>query len=399
MVLKTQGSSSLKDNIITVFGLNTFQCLEPVSLCISEGCKVEGYLSKPGYGCGRNTGDRQYFYVNGRPVDMPKVSKLVNELYKCSNSKQYPVAIMNFLIPTTSYDVNVAPDKRKVFFSDEGTLVVSLREAIEKMYSPNQCKFSVNGIKEDNKEEDDADPDVYNEDDDHHPASKSLSPQGGGLSDCRMELLADDNSLKMPQLQSQVLCEETEVVSQDKISPSKDLTVNSRLGRICESLSAYQYKKSESLFKSSAITHQRSSTCAQKKDMPSNSKLVQSSLSNFVTMNKRKHENSSNVLSEVPVLRNEAPYCQVTKTSLGTHVLISESKSCKISMDDLNKTNSEKLLKHYKQSSLSSRVEAHHLDECEVNNGESDQVSLISVKYQLFSLQFEVHKLLSIFIC
>jgi DNA mismatch repair protein PMS2 len=44
---------------------------------------------------------------------MPKVSKLVNELYRSSNAKQYPVAILDFCLPTTSYDVNVAPDKRK----------------------------------------------------------------------------------------------------------------------------------------------------------------------------------------------------------------------------------------------------------------------------------------------
>lgn len=79
VVLKTQGSSSLKDNIITVFGMNIYNCLEPVAICKSDSCKVEGFLSKPGQGSGRNLGDRQYFFVNDRPVDLPKVSKLVNE--------------------------------------------------------------------------------------------------------------------------------------------------------------------------------------------------------------------------------------------------------------------------------------------------------------------------------
>ncbi|XWS46674.1 hypothetical protein CRYUN_Cryun14cG0088000 [Craigia yunnanensis] len=100
VVLKTQGSGSLKDNIIQVFGMNSFSCLEPVSICISDGCKVEGFLSKSGQGSGRNLGDRQYFFVNGRPVDMPKVSKLVNELFKGANFRKYPIAIMNFIIPT-----------------------------------------------------------------------------------------------------------------------------------------------------------------------------------------------------------------------------------------------------------------------------------------------------------
>jgi DNA mismatch repair protein PMS2 len=93
--------------------LITFKCLEPFSVTIPDGSRVEGFLSKPGPGTGRTSEDRQFFYVNGRPLDMPKVSKLVNELYRSSNAKQYPVAILDFCLPTTSYDVNVAPDKRK----------------------------------------------------------------------------------------------------------------------------------------------------------------------------------------------------------------------------------------------------------------------------------------------
>jgi DNA mismatch repair protein PMS2 len=63
----------------------------------------------------------------GRPVDMPKVTKLVNELYRSSNVKQYPVDILDFCIPTTSYDFNVAPDKRNFFFLSESTLLRSSR--------------------------------------------------------------------------------------------------------------------------------------------------------------------------------------------------------------------------------------------------------------------------------
>ncbi|XP_051142118.1 DNA mismatch repair protein PMS1 isoform X3 [Andrographis paniculata] len=73
VVIKTQGNGSLKENIITVFGTSTFSCLEPVKLNLSDGYTVEGFVSKSGYGSGRNMGDRQFFFVNGRPVDMPKV--------------------------------------------------------------------------------------------------------------------------------------------------------------------------------------------------------------------------------------------------------------------------------------------------------------------------------------
>ncbi|XP_050920215.1 DNA mismatch repair protein PMS1-like [Lathyrus oleraceus] len=50
VVLKTQGNDSLKDNIIKVLAMNTFNCLEPMSLCISESCEIDGFLSKPGLG-------------------------------------------------------------------------------------------------------------------------------------------------------------------------------------------------------------------------------------------------------------------------------------------------------------------------------------------------------------
>ncbi|KAE9460498.1 hypothetical protein C3L33_07609, partial [Rhododendron williamsianum] len=115
VVLKTQGSGSLKDNIITVFGSSTFSCLEPVNICVSDSCKVDGYLSRSGNGSGRNLGDRQFFFVN---------------------------------VPSMACDVNVTPDKRKVFFSDEVSILHSLREALGEIYSPSHVSYSVNKFEE-----------------------------------------------------------------------------------------------------------------------------------------------------------------------------------------------------------------------------------------------------------
>ncbi|KAL3701529.1 hypothetical protein R1sor_019551 [Riccia sorocarpa] len=143
-VVQTQGNSSIKDNIVTVFGVKTAGCMEWLDLAVTESCYVEGFISKPGAGCGRAAGDRQFFYVNNRPVDMPKVAKLLNELYKSFNSLQYPMVVLNFVLPTTSYDVNVTPDKRKVFLHSESELMVALRESLEKVYSPNKYIYAVN---------------------------------------------------------------------------------------------------------------------------------------------------------------------------------------------------------------------------------------------------------------
>ncbi|KAJ1695199.1 hypothetical protein LUZ63_011897 [Rhynchospora breviuscula] len=261
VVLKTQGSSSLKDNIINVFGLNTFQCLTPLHLTLSGGCSIEGFLSKPGNGNGRNSGDRQFFYVNNRPVDMPKVSKMINELYRGSNSKQYPIAILNFSLPTDSYDVNVTPDKRKVFFSMEGSLMVSLREELEKVYSPDQCVYSVSQVE--------------------NPSSEGIDVMDVDVDDVEEEPVAP---LKVSSGKNDTLPKEF-----NQLTPERSRS---------EWLSTYRFVD---LKKDSGSTEEvdRDGSSSRR------SGIVQSSLINFVTVNKRKLEDETacNPLSEIPMLR------------------------------------------------------------------------------------------------
>lgn len=280
----------MKDNIITVFGLNTFKCLEPFSVTISDDCQVEGFLSKPGPGTGRNSGDRQFFYVNGRPVDMPKVTKLVNELYRSSNAKQYPVAILDFHIPTTSYDVNVAPDKRKIFFSSESIIMCSLREAVENLYSPQQCSFSVNNAEDPEKEEGTV-TDGHNEDTNSIPAENVSSPDN-----------SDDK-------------EETD--SEDQVSPENQKEPSSAQADRSAWLPSFSYEQPKRLPKegkgyASGVNNFRTGLAAKSTHSPT----VQSSLMNFVSLNKRKHEDDCNLVSEAPVLRRGTCLEQVRRTSL-----------------------------------------------------------------------------------
>ncbi|MCO5570235.1 hypothetical protein L7F22_023954 [Adiantum nelumboides] len=143
MILKTQGTSSIKDNIITIFGTKMAACLEPVDLLVGSDCRIEGFVSKPGSGSGRPSGDRQFLYINSRPVELPKVSKMLNELYRSFNSQQYPMAVLNFILPAATYDVNVTPDKRKVFLHAESELVQAFRLSLENVYAPERYTFTV----------------------------------------------------------------------------------------------------------------------------------------------------------------------------------------------------------------------------------------------------------------
>jgi hypothetical protein len=42
--------------------------------------RVSGFVSKAGEGVGRSDNDRQFFFLNGRPVNLPRITKLVNEV-------------------------------------------------------------------------------------------------------------------------------------------------------------------------------------------------------------------------------------------------------------------------------------------------------------------------------
>ncbi|KAL3143766.1 hypothetical protein ABBQ32_003597 [Trebouxia sp. C0010 RCD-2024] len=71
-VLSSTGGKTMRDNIVNVFGSKLADGLVPVDAETPGGSKLEGFVSRAGAGS-RGGGDRQFCYVNGRPVDLPKV--------------------------------------------------------------------------------------------------------------------------------------------------------------------------------------------------------------------------------------------------------------------------------------------------------------------------------------
>ncbi|VVB07009.1 unnamed protein product [Arabis nemorensis] len=313
VVLNTQGRGSLKDNIITVFGMNTFTSLQAVSICISDDCRVEGFLSKPGQGTGRNLADRQYFFINGRPVDMPKVSKLVNELYKDTSSRKYPVAILDFIVPGGACDLNVTPDKRKVFFSDESSVMGSLREGLNEIYSSSNASYIVNRFEENSE----------------RPGKAGVLFLQG-----KSSLLSKGTVLDFDSITS-----DDEAIEKE-ISPSREAEISnsSTMEKFKFDFKACGTKKGEGSLsvhdESLSATHLNKTTSKglshinviekvtdASKDLSNRSSFGQSTLNTFVTVGKRKHENISTVLSETPVLRNQTPSCRMEKSKFEVRAL------------------------------------------------------------------------------
>ena len=146
-VLHTRGGeeATTRDNVASVFGSKTVASMRDVDVELggNTNCRVVGFISKPEPGCGRAGADRQFYYVNGRPVDVPKIAKAVNESYRSFNSAQAPMVVLDFQLPLDAYDVNVTPDKRKVMLHNEQELVTRTRDALSELFAPSRYTYAV----------------------------------------------------------------------------------------------------------------------------------------------------------------------------------------------------------------------------------------------------------------
>ncbi|XP_028333046.1 mismatch repair endonuclease PMS2 isoform X2 [Gouania willdenowi] len=160
-VLTTSGSQSMRDNIGAIFGpkqiqsLLPFQQVSPTENVIEEyGITdtdlpkqfflVTGFVSRGDHGVGRSATDRQFFFINNRPCDPPKVTKLVNEVYHMYNRHQYPFVSLNITVASECVDVNVTPDKRQIFLQKEKFLLAILKTSLINMYEAGVNKISLN---------------------------------------------------------------------------------------------------------------------------------------------------------------------------------------------------------------------------------------------------------------
>ena len=47
--------------------------------------RINGLISDPIHGNGRSVPDRQFYFINDRPVEMSKLARMLNEVYHSYN--------------------------------------------------------------------------------------------------------------------------------------------------------------------------------------------------------------------------------------------------------------------------------------------------------------------------
>lgn len=196
VVVATQGTTSYKDNIASVFGVKQLQTIleikpeyvtnikenifrglsgevretdesvdiEDVEIDLSEDSndaekasaknndelngsqksqgyknftkpiEFTGFISSCAHGSGRSSTDRQFYFINSRPCEPTKIMKIINEIYRQYNPNQYPFIFLNVDLERTSVDVNVTPDKRKIFLTKEKIILDILKSSLLKLF-------------------------------------------------------------------------------------------------------------------------------------------------------------------------------------------------------------------------------------------------------------------------
>lgn len=109
-----------------------------------------------------NARDLQFFSINGRPVDLPSVSRLLGDVWRlfdpsaetkgngkgsASAGRRRCACILAFTLPNNMYDVNLSPDKREVMFTEETAMSDLIREGLMALWtSQSEGKFTANEV-------------------------------------------------------------------------------------------------------------------------------------------------------------------------------------------------------------------------------------------------------------
>lgn len=165
VLFSTKGNKTTRENIVNVFGAKTISALAALDLKLeleatsgpsqrwtfqedsgSKEIMVKGYVSRPNHGEGRQTPDRQMFYVNSRPCGLPQFAKVFNEVYKSFNSSQSPFIFADIQLDTHLYDVNVSPDKRTILLHDQTRMLDNLRDSLTELFEKQDYTMPVSQI-------------------------------------------------------------------------------------------------------------------------------------------------------------------------------------------------------------------------------------------------------------
>lgn len=107
---------------------------------------IYGYLSPLSEGVGVSSSDKQFVYLNGRPIAFPRLKKCILDTWRTYNMLQQPAYFLNICLQQCQYDVNVTPDKREVFITNENVILDALQRELHKVWEVQRRSVEVQSI-------------------------------------------------------------------------------------------------------------------------------------------------------------------------------------------------------------------------------------------------------------
>ena len=128
--LRTSGNGKLRDVIYNVYGREVAANLLEIDY-EKEGLRITGYLGKPVI----TRGNRNFetFFVNGRYVKSPMISKALEDAYRdYSMQHKFPFAVLHFHVDGETVDVNVHPTKMELRFQRQQDVYNTVYEGVHR---------------------------------------------------------------------------------------------------------------------------------------------------------------------------------------------------------------------------------------------------------------------------
>jgi DNA mismatch repair protein MutL len=132
-------NDKLIQRIKTLLGTETFQHLIPLSFEHSY-INISGFIAKPQLST--RSQQKQYIFVNNRPVKNKIISSAVKQSYGTLLEPQaYPIFILFIDIPHERVDVNVHPRKEEILFHDNDLISETIHQAVAETLAKHNLTF------------------------------------------------------------------------------------------------------------------------------------------------------------------------------------------------------------------------------------------------------------------
>ena len=145
LLATTMNSTKLEQTISSVLGSKFLMSVSPISIDLSQAVgddspkgdwKIEGFISKASDNgtMGAKTG-QVFFSINGRPVELPKLARIMGEVWRALGEKKKPSCVLTLKLPNQEYDVNLSPEKRQVMLTNEEHVCEAFRAGIQELWT------------------------------------------------------------------------------------------------------------------------------------------------------------------------------------------------------------------------------------------------------------------------